>query len=314
MRTRKTTEPIAIAIVLLSLAMIGCEAQRGTSSTELLRDSGAIVLHDAIGEEIQLEGPARRVISMAPNLTEAVFAIGAGQKLVGRTAYCDYPPEAARIPVTGQYESINYEMILASKPDLILMTFAGNTDASYRKLKELGLKPFVLEATTIAQVINSIDTVGMLLGEVERAHLVSNRLRERIDSIRSRTAGRQRIRTFVVIDKSPLITVSRGFLSEALEIAGGENIASGTGMAYPQYSREELLRQDPEVILIPGGSTAGSPLEELLRLYPEWKNLSAVRQQRVYTIPQEYLIRPGPRIVDGIERMHALFRREDPDQ
>lgn len=292
-------------VVLALISFSGCNERSDNKASTDTTDQAEISLSDAIGDTVRLKGPGQRLVSMAPNLTEVVYALGAGDMLVGRSAYCDYPPKARSVPVVGDMQSINYERIVQLAPDLVLMSIAGNNDGGYKKLKELGLRPFALAATTVDGVVNAIDTVGMLIGREKQAATLTEELRRGIDSIRRLAKSAPRVRTFIVINRAPLMTVSQGFLSELLEAAGGENIAAGGAIVYPTYSREELLRQDPEVILVPGPATEG--IAALIESYPEWKTLRAVRSGRVYTVDPDILLRPGPRLLQGCKLLYQLL-------
>jgi iron complex transport system substrate-binding protein len=299
--------PLLLALAILLQQGCGRETPRPAAG----RDSAAVfTMIDAVGEKIELRETPRRVISLAPNLTEIVFAVGAGGALVGRTSYCDYPAEALKVPVVGDMLTLNYETIISRKPDLVLMSIVGNLDANYRKLRDLGIQTVALGADSIGQAIATIDTVGMLLGHRAEAARLVGRLRGEIDSISGLAAGKPKVTTFVVIDKSPLITVSKGFIAEAVEMAGGENIAANEATGYPKYSREELLRRNPEVLLVPGSSW--SEVDDLLKAYPEWKDLRAVREKRVYLIPRDLVTRPGPRIPQGLGVLYEALHGAEP--
>jgi len=292
-------------LLAITLFSAGCgDRNNGTGSPD--NDSvRAITARDARGELLTLSAPARRVVSLAPNLTEIVCAVGAEGRLVGRTDYCNYPPSIDSIPSVGDIQNPNFEKIFAAHPDIVLMSIAGNSESVYDKLKELGLHTFVLDAGTIDATIDAIDTVGYLVGYTADARTITTTMRHDIDSIRRLSKREARVTTFMLIDKSPLITVSHGFLAEALETAGGENIAKGAVAPYPVFSREEVLKRDPEVILLV--SPARNALSELLELYPEWKGLQAVRTGRVYTVDPDIVSRPGPRISEGIKLLHHLI-------
>jgi iron complex transport system substrate-binding protein len=269
-----------------------------------------IRLIDAVGDTVILPHSARRIVSLAPNLTEMIFAIGAGNRLIARTDNCNYPPQAASIPSIGDYQSLNYERLLSMKPDLILMTYAGNTKTSYEKLKELGLRPYVLESATLNGVIHTLDTVGILTGEKVRGAEMAHSIQSTVDSIRTLASTSPAVETFIVIYNSPLMTVSRGFLDEALTIAGGSNIAAGAIAAYPTYNREELVRRDPEVIIM--ASHSFDDLADLLRMYPECKKLQAVRNNRVYILPPDIILRPGPRLQQSVLLLYQALHGADP--
>lgn len=291
------------AAFVFSVALAACG---GPSDDPSRRDTlQSQLLQDATGRGYQLEHPAKRIVSLAPNLTEILFAIGAGDRVIGRTSFCNYPLEARSIAVVSDMQTPNYERLLSLKPDLVLMTFVGNSPAAYTKLADLGLEPFAVSAQTIDGTLAAIDTIGVLVGERDNARMLQHDIRATIDSIGAMARAQRSISVFVVLDRAPLMTVSGGFVNESLTIAGGENIAAGDPTPYPRFSREEVLRRDPEVILMPGDSAQS--LEALIGSFPEWSQLRAVRNHRVYTIPADVLFRPGPRLTHSIRQLYDVL-------
>jgi len=262
-------------------------------------------LTDAVGTRIRLDRPAARVVSLAPNLTESLSAIGADDLLVGRTAYCDFPLRVQSVRVVGDLQTINYEAIVSQHPDIVLMSIAGNSEASYQKLRELGLTPFAFQASTVDGVLGTLDTIGILTGRKDQARRVSDSLRRRVKTIQRRGEMWPRTSVFFVVNRTPLMTVSTGFLAETIELAGGDNIAAGARVTYPVYSREELVRRDPDVIIVP--ATNQADIETLLSSYPEWRTLRAVRNGRIHTVSPDPFMRPGPRLVDALESLFSLL-------
>jgi iron complex transport system substrate-binding protein len=297
-RTRTGSMAAAVAAILLQASIAGCGGTGDRSSERSADVADSVVLRDAVGEILRMAGPPRRIVSLAPNLTEMIFTVGAGDRLIGRTSFCTHPPAAASAAVVGDLMSVDYEKVVALHPDLVIMSYAGNSLAVYRKLKELGLNVFVLGAESIDGVIGSVDTVGMLTGRSSQAGAASARLRRTVDSIRALVATSAPVPTFVVIDKTPLMTVSRGFLAEMVAAAGGRNIAEGAAASYPHFNREELLRVDPEVILIPAYSR--EYVREVIAAYPEWSRLRAAREEHIYGLPADVVLRPGPRLGESI--------------
>ena len=274
--------------------------------TKERKEDSAATIFDAYGERYKPDGQAGRIISLAPNMTEIVAFLGTADRLVGRTDFCNYPPEILSVPSIGTLNSYNYERIVRLKPDLTLMsTFDGSSRKEYDKLAALGAHPFALAGQSITGTLNMIDTVGMLLGVLPEAHRRTDSLRTIVDSVRTLAAAARPVRTFIVLNKAPLITVSRGFIDEMLRAAGGENIAAGDPIAYPEFSRELLVRLNPEVILVPADSR--TIIDELLETYPEWREIDAVKNGRLYTIHQDLVARPGPRIAEGIREMFGLL-------
>lgn len=307
---RRSFFPFLTVLGLLSLN--ACDQKPlQDSAQEPAQDStgfSALTLRDAYGTTRTFSGPVQRIVSFAPNMTEIIGYLGALNHLEGRTDFCTYPPGVDSIPSIGTLNSYNYERILGLHPDVILMmTFDGSSRSEYDKLNDLGLKPFALEGNSVDGVLNAIDTVGMILGRQQIARHRTDSLRTVADSLRKLAAAQKPVRTFIIIDRSPLITVADGFINEVLEAAGAQNIAAGDPVSYPVYSRELLLHQDPEVILVSSVTETEEVLGDLLELYPEWKELSAVKNNRVYPVPRDIISRPGPRIVDGLSYVFGLL-------
>lgn len=294
--------------LLLALLLSACSKQN-TEERRSDTDSGAaIVIRDAVGETVRLNRPAERVISLAPNITEILFAIDAGDRVVGRTTFCNYPPEVNRVPAVGDMVTVDYERTLGLKPDLALLSVAAQTgEGPYRKLRSLGVPTAAFSAETIAGTINTIDTIGLLVGKEREAGALTARMRSTVDSVRRVAASGSHPRVFIVIDRKPLMTVSKGFIAEMVETAGGVNIASGGAIAYPTWPHERLLRDDPDAIIVPGSDS--SDVGALLALYPEMADLRAVRTGRIYYIPTDLISRPGPRIVEGIVALRRALEQ-----
>ena len=291
-------------VPLLLLLVLCASCSRTEQKENVPGASGTfhVRLTDAYGEAIDLDRQPERVISLAPNLTEIVCFLGGENRLVARTDYCDYPPSVRTLPSVGTLGSYNYEQIVALKPDLVLMmTFDGSSRGEYDRLKALGLRPFALSEGMIDRVIDGIDTVGNILGLQEVAAARTDSLRAIVKGIRGRADSSTPVTTFIVIDKSPLMTTSGGFIGSLVEAAGGENIAKDDPIAYPLYSRELLMRKRPDIILIP--ATSDDISAELLELYPEWEQLQAEGKARLRTVPVNLIARPGPRIVEGLQQV-----------
>ena len=264
---------------------------------------------DDLGRKVYLARPAQRVISLAPSVTEMLFAVGLDAEIVGVTTFCDYPAQAKLKPKIGS--SIpNLEAILGLKPDLLI----GNQDFIRPdvlvKLEQLRVPVFLLLPKTVEDVLRHINTIGRLGGREKQARLVIDDLRDRLTEIRQRMTAARRLRVFYVVNTDPLITVGSGsFIHHMLETAGGENIAGRTTKAYPKVSLEEVLRSDPEVLLFPVGTSEGIPDAEQQR-WRRWTGMSAVAQNRLYQVKADLVNRPGPRVIEGIEGLARLLHPE----
>ena len=257
---------------------------------------------DDAGRKIFIADPPTRIVSLAPSVTEILFAIGAGDRVVGVTSFCNYPPEALAKPKVGGAFP-NLEVVLSLKPTLVLAPRDFIRPDMVAKLDQLKIPLFILESNSIEDVLRHIQTVGRMLGRTERSDAVAGDLRRRVTEVKTRTAGATRPRVFYVLNSDPLMTAGPGsFIHQLIELAGGTNVAAGAPVPYPRLSLEEVIRQDPQVILFPVGDEEGIPDQEQQR-WLRWPTLSAVKQNRFVRIPSVLLDRPGPRVVDGLERL-----------
>ena len=261
---------------------------------------------DDLGRKIYLAKPPIRIVSLAPSVTEMLFAIGLDQEIVGVTQYCDYPPEALAKPKVG-YSHPNIESLVALKPDLVLAPREFLRSDTLGKLEQLKIPAFILEAKTIEDIPSHIQALGRMLERSPVADRVATEMRQRIGSIRSRLQGLPRPRLLYVLNSQPLISVGPGsFIHHLIEVAGGTNVAAGARTAYPRLDMEEVLKEDPEIILFPVGSSEGVPAREQ-EVWRRWTTLSAVKHDRLHRVSADLLNRPGPRIVQGVETLAAII-------
>ena len=272
--------------------------------------SAQISLKDDLGNEIRLRTPAQRVISLAPSITESLFAIGAGDQVVGVTDYCNAPQEALNKQRVGGMTNPSIEGIIALQPDLIIVSMEGNLREDYDRLVRLGSAVFVTNPRTLDGIYHSLQQLGTLTGRTAEAAQLTSSLMAREDSIRARVTG-PKVRTLFVVSFHPLIVVGRNtFLNQLLEAAGAQNLAASIPATYPTYSREELAAQDPEAILVMADLLRDP--RQLPELFPEWKRLRAVRENRVVRVDADLVSRPGPRAVDGLATLHSLLHPQRP--
>lgn len=258
---------------------------------------------DDVGRRVYLAKPARRVVSLAPSVTEILFAVGLDSEVAGVTTFCDYPPAAKAKPKVGSSIQ-NLEAIIGLKPDLVLAVKSEIVRPDVlAKLEQLKIPMFILAPKTIEDILGHISTVGSLVGHDREARVVAQGLRERLSGLRSRMGAARPVRVFYVVNTDPLISVGSGsFIHQMLELAGGDNIVGQTAIPYPKVSLEEVLRRDPEVLLFPVGASEGIPEAEQQR-WRKWTTLSAVVHNRMHQVKAELVNRPGPRVVDGIEAL-----------
>jgi iron complex transport system substrate-binding protein len=257
-------------------------------------------IKDDLKREIEFQSRVTRIISLAPSITETMFVLDNGKSLIAVTEYCDYPPAAKMKASIGGMVTPNFEKIVELKPDLIIMTVEGNNQDDFNKLQNLGYKIFVTQPKDIDGIIKSISDIGKIIGADSSADALIGSMRQRQEKVIHSKGGTRNRKVLTVISLQPLICAGKNtFINELIGIAGGINIAADTPMPYPILNREEVLKQNPDIII--AMDDAVSSTREILRFFPEWKNLSAFRNKKVFIIDGDILSRPGPRIMDGLE-------------
>jgi iron complex transport system substrate-binding protein len=264
---------------------------------------------DDLGRKIYLAKPPVRIVSLAPSITETLFAVGLDEEIVGVTPFCDYPSQAKAKPKVG-YTHPNIESIVALQPDLVLAPREFMRADVLSKLEQLKIPAFILDARTIEEIPSHIQTLGRMVERAREADRLATDMRQRITEIKARMEPLSRPRILYVLNSVPLITVGPGsYIHQLIELAGGMNVAAGARAAYPRLNMEAVLKEDPEIIVFPIGSAEGIPENEQ-KLWRQWVTLSAVKQGRFHQISSELLNRPGPRIVQGLEALARIIHPE----
>ena len=244
---------------------------------------------------------AQRIVSLAPNLTEILFALDLGDRVVGVTDYCDYPPAATGKPKVGGYVNPNLEAILELEPDLaVAAPNVGNRDAVLR-LESLGVELLIVETPTLDALYDAIRIIARGAGVPERGAALADRLHREIEAIRRQVAARPPTRTLMVFSHDPLIVAGAGtFFDDMISAAGGANLAAEAGGRFPHYSLEQLVGGAPEAII---DTVMGSEGEPDLSFWKRWNTVPAVRDGRVCAPPLDAVVRPGPRAPEGIRHL-----------
>lgn len=278
-----------------------------TTSPKAPTENAREVTDDA-GRRVSLPQQIDRVISLAPNLTEIVFAVGAGDRLVGRTSYCNYPAEAKAVAEIGDTLHPSLERIISLKPQLVLISTASQLEVFTQQLQNQNIAVFVTDPHDLDGVFRSIEQVGAILGHTEQAKLLVHELRERTNAVEEAVKQKQPVRVFYQLSAEPLYTAGHdAFVTDLIRRAGAVSVTADVPGAWPKYSNESALAARPEAIILPTGGSMGagnSTVTEALRQSP------AVQEGRVYKINDDYLVRPGPRAIDGLEAMARAFHPE----
>lgn len=279
---------LVVATVLLALASPG----GATAAVSVVDDSGAT---------LRLAQPAKRIVSLAPHLTETLFAAGAGERIVGTVDFSNYPPAAGQIARVGAYSRVDLERVAALRPDLIIAWQSGNAAANLDRLRALDLPVYLSQPNKIEGIASEIERFGALAGSSAVAQGAADAFRRRLAGLRQRYSARPPVRTFYQIWKQPLMTVGgQQIISHVIELCGGENVfARLDGMA-PTVSIEAVIAADPEAV-VASGMDASRP--EWLDDWRRWRTMSAVVRDNLFFVPPDLLQRHTPRLLDGAEKL-----------
>jgi len=261
---------------------------------------------DDAGRKIYLAKTPARIVSLAPSVTEMLFAIGAADQIVGVTQFCNYPPEALKKPKVG-YANPNLESLVALQPDLVVGPNEFLKPDVVLKLEQLKIPVFALTEKHVEDIFIHIQTLGRMLDRSTTANAVAMELRQQVTQIKERTERFSPVRVLYVLNSEPLITVGPGsFIDQLIVLAGGVNVAAKSGTPYPRLSMETVLQDDPEVLVFPVGESEGISDSEQ-QAWRQWSTITAVKQGRLHQIPADLLNRPGPRVVRALELLADIL-------
>ncbi|MGE5587210.1 MAG: ABC transporter substrate-binding protein [Clostridia bacterium] len=299
-KTRRARRGMGLVIVaVLAVFVLGVNVLQGAAASV----GKAVTVIDDLGRRVTLSHEPERIISIAPSNTEILFALGLGDRIVGVTDSCDYPADAKTKPKVGAVQ-LDYEKIVATCPDLVVAVGSLQRQA-IAKLSELGVTVLAVDPKSVDGVLHAITLIGKATGVEGRASEVVKGLSARMERLAQKLSGlapSERPRVFVEIWNEPLMTAGPGtFVDELVSAAGGRNIAHDARAEWPEFSEEAVIERDPEVVVL----TNFNKVEALAR--PAWQRISAYKTGRVYEVNPDLLVRPGPRLVDGLETLAAIF-------
>lgn len=267
--------------------------------------TSGVKIKDDLNTEISLDTLPKKIISLAPNITESIYFIQADSLLIGVTDYCDYPPEAKSKTKAGGYTNPNYEVITALDPDLILLTVEETSRPLYKALSDLGFKLMVHNPRTFDDVIRMINAHGQATGKGKFAkHLTDSliALKSRILNDNTKNPLAQN-NVFIAVGINPLLTANKNtFLNEIITLAGLNNIYQDGLIQYPQINYEDVLSKNPDYIIIAGDTTDAASNEKYINeLSSKLGTTNAVKNNKIIIIDQNLFFRPGPRILDAAQ-------------
>lgn len=289
-----------LASLLLTLLLLQC-VLFGAASGE----KTPLAITDALGRSVVFKSTPTRIVSLSPSNTEAVFALGAGEKVVGVTTFCDYPAAALAITKIGGFSArtINIEAIVALKPDLVLCGDQGHLPV-IETLERLGIPVVSVKVRNFEDLYAHILQLGDILDRQEKARLLVDDIRRRVAAISQRVAGipqDKKVCVYWEVFDEPLMSCGpRSIIGQLITLAGGRNIFDDLTDEFPQVSAEAVITRDPELIMGPELMRARSLTLERVRSRPGWSGIKAVREARLVILPDDAVARPGPRLVEGL--------------
>ena len=271
-----------------------------------LAPARAIVVTDGTGRVITLPAPPRRIVSLVPGVTEMLFAIGADDRLVGRTDFCDYPAAARAKPSVGGMVAPSLELLVALKPDLVVVTSSGNSDDTRVQLERLRLPVYLVDPHGLSDVFRTMERLGDLTERRARADELVAGLQGRVRAVAARVAARPRPRVLYVVWPDPLIVPGRGAaVTELIALAGGDSLTAEGPEGYPRYSVEAAVAGAPDVIVLARHGAGVAPYAR--DKWERFAGLPAIRAGRLHAVDGDLFHRFGPRVVDALEILARLL-------
>jgi iron complex transport system substrate-binding protein len=258
---------------------------------------------DRLGRVVRIPIDPVRVVSLAPSVTEVVFALGQDQKLKGVTQFSNYPPEAKNFPRVGSYVHLDVEKIVSLRPDLCLAIKDGNPIDAIRRLEGLNIPVYAVDPRNLDAVMEMISDIGNLLDAVRQAEMIIKDMKERIEKVKTLVSRiQERPKVFFQIGVAPIVSVgTQTFLHELITLAGGYNLTQG-GVSYPRMTVEQVLAMGPDVLIITS-MTRGQSFDAVRAQWKRWESIPAVKNNRIYLVDSDIVDRPSPRLVDGLEML-----------
>jgi iron complex transport system substrate-binding protein len=265
---------------------------------------------DEVGREVTFPFPPKRIVSLAPNITEILFSLGLDEEIVGVSTHCNFPAKAKSKIRVGSYISLDFEKIASLNPDLIIATGAGNTRDMVDRLRKLGFQTYVIYPKNLKDILQSIARIGQVVNREKEARVIIEGMRKRSERVIELTENLPRPKVFIQIGDVPVVTVGKGsFADDLIRLAGGENIAGKDKEVYPRFGMEEILKRSPEVIVISSMNPKGD-YQKIIQEWNRWKTIPAVKNGRIHLIDSDLIDRPSPRIIDGLEELARFLHPE----
>ncbi|PRC91532.1 cobalamin-binding protein [Solimicrobium silvestre] len=259
--------------------------------------NAAITVQDDDGKTVTLQKPAQRIISLAPHVTELLFAAGGGDLIKGVVSYSDYPEAAKLIPIIGDNREVDIERIIALKPDLLVIWRHGSSDKQVEQLRKLGVPLFYSEPHKLVDIPNNIRVLGQLMGTEKQANSVAAELSQQLTALTAKYANRSPVRLFYQVWDKPLFTLNgQHIVSDAIRVCGGVNIFANLKTTAPNVGIEAVLQEDPEAII---GTAEKSPSDGGVAMWKRYPGMTAVKRANLFLVDGNLINRSGPRMIAG---------------
>lgn len=295
------------AVVFVLLVAFISSSCKSDAANSVVTEGQTREVTDDLNRRVKIPLKIERAVSLAPNLTENIFAVGAGERLVGVTTFCNYPEDAAKIQKVGDTMNPNMETIVALKPQVVFVSTASQIESFTKTLEQQNIAVFVTGSKDLEGIYRNLYQLGEIFGTADKARLKVEEMRRRVADVETRVETAPDVRVFVQISKEPFFTIGKeSFMTEIINRAGGASVTADVATAYPKFSKEAALVLKPEAIILSESDDNTEPNEV-------FKDSPAVKNKRVFKINADLLSRPSPRIVDALEQVARDLHPENFD-
>jgi len=271
---------------------------------------GERILTDEVGRNVRVPNSPKRIMPLAPSITEILFALGLQEEIVGVTNFCDYPEAALKRPKIGGFVTPSIEKIVSLKPDLIIAIRDGNREETVHRLNDLGFSVYWVNPKSFDGVMETIKNIGEIVGREDEIRRIIRDMRTKKENIIRLTRSLPKPKVFFQIGYAPIITVGRGTLTDDLiRLAGGRSISENESVNYPLTSMETIILKAPQIIIMSSMESKRDYLN-LIKRWQDWKSIPAVKRNAIYVVDSNLVDRPTPRIVEGLETMVRIIHPE----
>jgi iron complex transport system substrate-binding protein len=268
------------------------------------------LLTDEIGRKIKIPCPIKRIVSLAPSITEILFDLGLNEEIAGVTDFCDYPEAALNKPRIGGFINPSIEKIVSLRPDLVIGTRDGNRRETIQRLNDLGLSAYVIDPKGFDGVMKTIKDVGEVVGRGNESRKIISNMMIKKEHLVKLTQSLPKPRVFFQVGETPMVTVGRETLAnDLIRLAGGRSISETDRMNYPIYSIEAVISKAPEIIII-SSMESKKNYSNLIKMWQNWKSIPAVKRKAIYVVDSNLVDRPSPRIIEGLEAITRMIHPE----